>query len=63
MKKLMALLLVLCLTLSLCACGQNQEPEPTEPDAVESETPTGDESKTYNIWVCDKSAVHQYHRT
>lgn len=57
MKKTLALLLALCMVFMLCACGKEPASNPDSP------TDPGTDDSSYNIWVCDKSAVHQYHRT
>ena len=51
MKKRMSFVLVVCMIVALVAFGQAE--------ALAAET----EGQSYRIWVCDKSAVHQYHRT
>lgn len=65
MKKVFALVMALCMVLLLCACGQQQTGTgATEsPTASDATTESAESSGSYNIWVCDKSAVHQYHRT
>lgn len=63
--------------LSGCGSGGNSESaqnmgkgdvtENEEKSAIETEkdkvSEVGDSPQAYDIWVCDKSAVHQYHRT
>lgn len=55
MKKRFTLVLALCMIFALCACGQGEAPA--------AETPAAETGSQYKIWVCDKSAIHQYHRT
>lgn len=60
-KKIIALVMVLCMILVLCACGQQTSPAAESTATAENEAVNT--SGAYNIWVCDKSAIHQYHRT
>ena len=56
-KRHIALLLVLILAVGIFAGCSNTNKIP------EATTDGDNASQAYNIWVCDKSAVHQYHRT
>lgn len=60
-KRNLALLLALIFAVGMLAgCGSPDTAETTPPPA--SENVNEPSATTYNIWVCDKSAVHQYHR-
>ena len=61
MRKVIALVMTLCMILVLCACGQ--QTAPAVESTVAAENKAANTTGAYNIWVCDKSAVHQYHRT
>ena len=61
MRKVIALIMTLCMILVLCACGQQTAPAAESTAAAENKA--ANTTGAYNIWVCDKSAVHQYHRT
>ena len=61
MRKVIVLVMTLCMILVLCACGQ--QTAPAVESTVAAENKAANTTGAYNIWVCDKSAVHQYHRT
>lgn len=61
MRKVIALIMTLCMIFVLCACGQQTAPAAESTAAAENKA--ANTTGAYNIWVCDKSAVHQYHRT
>lgn len=77
-RRIMFLLVMVMLGTTLTGCGNKGElnsaqgveggDSTKESEAAVSEEDTGmaegaNVQETYEIWVCDKSAVHQYHRT
>lgn len=61
MKKFLAMLCALVIVFTMAACGEDTPA--SSPLDSSGGGGLNEGEAAYNIWVCDKSAVHQYHRT
>ena len=61
MKKFLAMLCALVIVFTMAACGEDTPASSSLDSSGGGGLNAGEAA--YNIWVCDKSAVHQYHRT